>query len=84
VRGDIVAEGNHCSYGGAQQPVAVLLQGSALTASSNRVRGGDSMLLLRVDPKMFAAVGNLAPGGTHLGNPGNGLPAPWQPLNPTV
>jgi hypothetical protein len=29
-------------------------------------------------------LGNLAPGGTHLNNPGNPVPAPWNALNPTA
>ena len=45
------------------------------------------MLVLQVDPKRFAAVANLAPGGTHLsdsaGNLTN-LSAPWAALNPSV
>ena len=42
------------------------------------------MLVLEEPENRFAAVGNLAAGGTHLNNPGGGLPDPWQPLNPTV
>jgi hypothetical protein len=84
VAGDIVAEGNHCTHGGGQQPTGVFLQASVITASTNRLTGGDTMIVIRVGEGSFAAVGNLAPGGTHLNNPGNGLPAPWAPLNPTV
>jgi hypothetical protein len=62
----------------------VVLQGTTVIASSNRVRGGDAMLILAVPENRFAAVGNIAPGGTHLNNPGAGLPGPWQPLNPSV
>jgi hypothetical protein len=43
-----------------------------------------SMLILRTAENRLAAVGNLTPGGTHLNNPGAGLPGPWQPLNPLV
>ena len=42
------------------------------------------MLVLEVPEDRFAAVANLAAGGTHLGGPGAGLPDPWNPLNPTV
>jgi hypothetical protein len=84
VAGDIVAQGNHCTHSGGQQPTGVFLQASVITASTNRLTAGDSMIVIRVGEGSFAAVGNLAPGGTHLNNPGNGLPAPWAPLNPTV
>ena len=84
VAGDIVAQGNHCTHSGGQQPTGVFLQASVITASTNRLTAGDSMIVIRVGEDGFAAVGNLAPGGTHLNNPGNGLPAPWAPLNPTV
>jgi hypothetical protein len=84
VSGDIVAQGNHCTHSGGQQPTGVFLQASVVTASTNRLTAGDSMIVIRVGESSFAAVGNLAPGGTHLNNPGNGLPAPWAPLNPTV
>ena len=62
----------------------MLLQGGSIVASSNRLRGQRSMLILRTAENRFAAVGNLTPGGTHLNNPGSGLPSPWQPLNPQV
>lgn len=80
---DIVADANHCTH--VEGDVrAVVLRARTITASSNRVRGGDSMLILETNENTFAAVGNLAPAGTHLGGPGNGLPGPWQPLNPNV
>jgi hypothetical protein len=84
VRGDIVAQGNQCFHEESQQPAGIVLQAAAITASSNRVRGGRSMLVLKVQENHFAALGNLAAGGTHLQNPGAGLPAPWESLNPTV
>ncbi|HEY7537038.1 MAG TPA: DUF6519 domain-containing protein [Gaiellaceae bacterium] len=84
VRGDVVAQGNECLHEEGQELTGILLQGSAVTASANRVRGGRSMLVLQVPEGRFAALGNLAAGGTHLGSPGGGLPQPWQPLNPTV
>ena len=84
VRGDVVAQGNQCTHDDRQQPVAMLLNASAITASTNRVRGGKSMLILNVNEGRFAAVGNLTPGGTRLNSPTGGLPAPWQALNPTV
>ena len=88
VSGDVVVDANQCTYAAGQDPSAVLLQGSSVVASSNRLRGPRSMLVLQVDPKRFAAVGNLAPGGTRLGAAsGTGtvpLPAPWAPLNPDV
>jgi Family of unknown function (DUF6519)/Right handed beta helix region len=84
VSGDIVAEANQTLYAQVESPTAMLLQGTSVVASSNRLRGGDAMLILTVPENRFAAVGNLAPGGTHLNSPGAGLPSPWQPLNPKV
>jgi Family of unknown function (DUF6519)/Right handed beta helix region len=85
VGGDIVAESNQCEYGTIEeQTSAVVLRGSSVVASSNRLRGDRSMLILEVDENRFAAVGNLAPGGTWLGGPGGDLPDPWKPLNPPV
>jgi Family of unknown function (DUF6519)/Right handed beta helix region len=85
VVGDAVVEGNQCTHQPIeQQPTGAFVQALSISASSNRVRQGNSMLVLNVDPKRFAALGNLAAGGTHLGSPGAGLPAPWAPLNPTV
>ena len=62
----------------------MVLLGSSVVASANRLRGGKAALVLQTAENRFAAVGNLAPGGTHLGSPGAGLPAPWQALNPNV
>ena len=85
VVGDAVVEGNQCTHEGNEaQPTAAFVQAVSISATSNRVRSGNAMLVLQVDPKRFAALGNLASGGTHLNGPGNGLPAPWAPLNPTV
>jgi Family of unknown function (DUF6519)/Right handed beta helix region len=84
VSGDVVAESNQCVFEALDDPSAVVLRGSSVVASSNRLRGERSMLILEVDENRFSAVGNLAPGGTHLGGPGGGLPGPWQPLNPDV
>jgi hypothetical protein len=84
VAGDIVVLGNQCFHDEGQQPTGIQLQGTSITASTNRLRGGKSMLVLQVPAARLAAVGNLAAGGTHLQNPGAGLPAPWKPLNPTV
>jgi hypothetical protein len=84
VAGDVVAQGNQCSHDDSQQPTAAFIEASAITASSNRVRSGKSMLILRVNEGRFAALGNLASGGTHLNTPGAGLPAIWKPLNPNV
>jgi hypothetical protein len=84
VRGDVVAEANQCSQEEGQQPTGILFQASSITASTNRLRGGKSMIVLEVREDRFAAVGNLAAGGTHLLSPGAGLPAPWKPLNPIV
>jgi Family of unknown function (DUF6519) len=82
VTGDVVAQGNHCTQSGGST-TAAFLQGSVVTASSNRIAGGQSMLVLRVGgDNPFAALGNLAPGGTHLNAPGNPVPAPWNALNP--
>ena len=82
VLGDAVAEANQCRHEGSE--IGVLLTASSVIASSNRVRGERSMLVLMVPENRFAAVGNLAAGGTHLGGPGAGLPGPWDPLNPIV
>jgi hypothetical protein len=84
VGGDVVAEGNQCLHRPREDPSAVVLGASSVIASSNRVRGERSMLILEVPENRFAAVGNLAAGGTHLGSPGAGLPGPWDPLNPVV
>ena len=84
VRGDVVAEGNRCFHDEGQQPAGIVLQAAAITASTNRVRGSEAMLILRVQENRFAALGNLAAGGTHLQTPGAGLPVPWKALNPTV
>jgi hypothetical protein len=84
VTGDVVAEGNQCLHEPSEEPEAVVLGGSSIVASSNRLRGERPMLILQVDRDRFAAVGNLVPGGTHLGSAGAGLPPEWDPLNPTV
>ena len=84
VRGDVVAEANQTLYAEIEDPSAMVLQGTSVVASSNRLRGGKAMLILSVPENRLAAVGNLAPGGTHLNSPGAGLPDPWQPLNPNV
>jgi len=83
VAGDLIAQGNHVTQSGGSTTGA-FLQGGVLTASSNRITGGQSILLLRVGgDNPFAAVGNIAPGGTNLNAAGNALPAPWNALNPT-
>jgi hypothetical protein len=84
VAGDVVVQGNQCAHDDSQQPTAAFIEASAITASSNRVRTGKSMLVLKVNEARFAALGNLASGGTHLNTPGAGLPVPWKPLNPNV
>jgi hypothetical protein len=84
ISGDVVAEANQCFHDQAENPSAMVLLGSSVVASANRLRGGKAALILQTAENRFAAVGNLAPGGTHLGSPGSGLPAPWQALNPNV
>jgi hypothetical protein len=84
VAGDVVAEGNQCLHDPSDEPEAVVLGGSSIVASSNRLRGQRPMLILQVAGDRFAAVGNLVPGGTHLGSAGAGLPPEWEPLNPIV
>jgi hypothetical protein len=81
--GDVTADGNQCEHteGGA---VALFLQGSTVSAATNRMRGQEAMLVIDTDEDRLAALGNLAPGGTHLGAPGGPLPSPWDALNPTV
>ena len=82
VTGDVVADANQCRHEAAEDPTAMLLQGSSIIASSNRLRG-KATLVLRTAENRFAAVGNLAPAG-RTNNLGAGLPSPWQPLNPNV
>jgi hypothetical protein len=82
IAGELVAQGNQCEHIGGEAPVAMDLSASAITLSTNRARGTRARIVLHVDGKRFAALGNLAPGGTHLGS--SPLPAPWAPLNPTV
>lgn len=83
IAGDLVAVGNQCEHEATgDQPAAMLLRAQSITATSNRARGGRARIVLDVDPKRFAAVANLAAGGTHLGS--GTLPAPWAPLNPQV
>jgi hypothetical protein len=82
VNADVVANANTCEHEG--DPPAMYLRGSAITASTNRIIGGDSALLLDVDPARYAVVGNLAPIGVHLGSIGNPVPGPWNALNPKV
>jgi hypothetical protein len=84
VAGEVVAEGNRVFHQRGEQPAGILVQATAATVATNRVRGPEPIILLQVPAGRFAAVGNLAAGGTHLNNPGAGLPAPWSPLNPTV
>ena len=83
IGGDLVAEGNQCQHEATGDlPTAMLLTAHSITATSNRARGTRARIVLEVNPKSFAAVGNLAAGGTHLG--AGALPAPWTPLNPQV
>jgi hypothetical protein len=84
VGGDVVAEGNQCAHALDTEPVGMYLRGSSITASTNRVRGTRAMLVLDVAENRFAALGNLAAGGTHLGSAGAGLPNPWDQFNPIV
>ena len=84
VRGDVVAEGNQMEHIGLGEPVALRVQGRTATVATNRARGREAMIVLEVDERSFAAVGNITTGGTHLGGAGNGLPAPWDALNPMV
>jgi hypothetical protein len=60
----------------------MLLHASAIVATSNRVRGDKARLVLEVPEDRFAAVANLASGGTNLFT--SGLFSPWDALNPTV
>ncbi len=80
--GDVVANANQCEHLGEE--TGMLLAGMSVAASSNRVRGRESMLVIQTEEGRFSAVGNLAAGGTHLGGPGAGLPVPWDVLNPVV
>jgi hypothetical protein len=84
VGGDLIAQGNYCQHQERSDATdGLVLQASVITASTNRLRGGRSRILLQAaDDGHLAAVGNLAPGGTRT--PGGGLPGPWAQLNPTV
>ncbi len=83
VRGDVIADSNHCTFVlGARS--GVVLGGSSITASSNRITGDEAMLILKTVEDRYAAVGNLTSGGTCFGGPGQPLPDPWRSLNPTV
>jgi hypothetical protein len=82
IGGELVAQGNQCEHLAGDSQVAMDLTASTITASTNRARGTRAQIVLNVDPKRFAALGNLAPGGTYLGS--SPLQAPWAPFNPTV
>jgi hypothetical protein len=87
VSGDAVAQANQADFAGGEVAIAIRVAAQTIAASANRLRGPRSLLVLEVDPKRFAAVANLAPGGTQLsdaaGNLTN-LSAPWAALNPAV
>jgi Family of unknown function (DUF6519)/Right handed beta helix region len=78
VRGDVIADGNRFQH--ANEGIGVLLEGSTIIASSNRLHGDGAMLNLEVLEDRFSAVGNITGGGTLLA--GNPLSLPWFPLNP--
>ena len=87
VSGDLVAEGNQALHEGGAGSIAMRLAALTITAATNRVRGPSAMLVLQVDEKRLAAVGNLAPAGTQVASSSGTigpLPAPWQALNPSV
>jgi hypothetical protein len=84
IGGDAIVEANQCSQTKSDDSVAMLLRAGAVVAGQNRVRGGESMIVIETSEERFSAVGNLASGGTHFGGPGAGLPSPWDALNPTV
>jgi hypothetical protein len=84
VRGDVVAEANQCTHAGRGDPVGIRLAAGTVTATSNRVRGPKSMLVLDVPENRFAAVANITADGTRLGSSSGSLPAPWAALNPNV
>jgi hypothetical protein len=82
VAGDLVAVGNQCDHDVSEGPTAMLLAAKSITATSNRARGERAIIVLDVDPERFAAVANLAGGGTHLSS--GPLPSTWASLNPKV
>lgn len=82
INGDVVADANQCTHTRARELGAVLLHASSVVATSNRVRGENARLVLEVPENRFAAVANLAAGGTNLFT--SGLFSPWDALNPTV
>jgi hypothetical protein len=84
VGGDVVADGNQCAHLEPAEPPAFVVGASSATVSANRLRGGKAMIILELPENRFAAVGNLTPGGVHLGGPGGGLFDPWNSLNPIV
>jgi len=86
VTGDVVAQGNQCQHEG-EELVGMLLQARSIIATGNRVRGRNKAMLvldLGANEINFTALGNITAGGTHLGVPGGGLPAIWDPLNVIV
>jgi hypothetical protein len=84
VAGDVIADTNHFTHDNGIEEAVVLSSPKWITASTNCVRGGRSQLILDIPEGHFAAVGNIARGGTHLNSAGAGLPDPWQALNPTA
>ena len=84
VRGDVIAEANQCTHAGRQDVTGIRLGGGSVTATSNRVRGPKSVLVLEVPENRVAAVANLTADGTRLGSASGGLPAPCAALNPKV
>ncbi|HEY7873661.1 MAG TPA: DUF6519 domain-containing protein [Actinomycetota bacterium] len=84
VFGDVVFDANQCEQVLSNDTIAVAIDAQSITASSNRVRGDEAMLVLLTAKNRFAAVGNLASGGTHFGGAHDGLFDPWEVLNPIV
>lgn len=82
INGEVVADANQCTHARERDLGAMLLHASAIVATSNRVRGDKARLVLEVPEDRFAAVANLASGGTNLFT--SGLFSPWDALNPTV
>jgi len=82
INGEVVADANQCTHARARDLGAVVLHAEAVVATSNRVRGDEARLVLEVPENRFAAVANLASGGTNLFS--SGLFSPWDALNPTV
>ena len=84
VSGDVVAESNQCLFGALEDPSAVVLRGSSVIASANRMRGERSMLILQATRIGSPPSATSPRAGRTSAAPGAACRRPWQPLNPDV